>query len=251
MKNGIAIKDVSFGYTKELCILKNLSLQVMPGDFIGVVGANGSGKSTFACLLNGLIPHAIRGYLTGDITVDDSLTREQNVAFFARKVGLLFQNPDFSLFNLTVKDEIAFGLKNLNFNNIEARINDALAMVGLRDYATRDPQTLSLGEKQKVCLASILALDNDYIVLDEPVAMLDYKSSLEIYALLQKLNQIGKTIIVIEHDTDYLWRFARRIIAFANGEIIADNAVTTVFTDRKLLNQMGVKSPNVQATIST
>jgi len=249
MKNGIAIKDVNFSYAKERHVLKSLSLQITRGDFIGVIGANGSGKSTFAYLLNGLIPHAMRGNLTGDITIDGMLTREHNVAFFVKKVGLLFQNPDFSLFNFTVKDEIAFGLKNLNFNNIETRINDALTMVGLRDYATRDPQTLSLGEKQTVCLASVLALDNDYIILDEPVAMLDYQSSLEIYAILKKLNQMGKTIIVIEHDTDYLWRFAKRVIAFANGEIIADDAVTTVLTDKKLLGQLGVKSPNVQTAI--
>lgn len=240
----ITIKNVNFSYTKEQPVLRNLSLQITPGDFIGVIGANGSGKSTFAYLLNGLIPHAVHGYFTGEVTIDGIPTHKHNVAFFAKKVGLLFQNPDFSLFNLTVKNEIAFGLKNLHYDNIESRINNALAMVGLSDYAARDPQTLSLGEKQKVCLASILALDNDYIVLDEPIAMLDYKSSLEIYAILKKLNQTGKTIIVIEHDTDFLWRFAKRIIAFAHGELVADDTTTAIFANKKLLNQLEIKSPH-------
>ena len=251
MKNMITIKNVNFAYVKEQPILRNLSLQITPGEFIGIVGANGSGKSTFAYLLNGLIPHAMHGYFTGEVTIDGVATRTHNVAFFAKKVGLLFQNPDFSLFNLTVKAEIAFGLKNLHYDNIEARITNALAMVGLQNYASRDPQTLSLGEKQKVCLAGILALDNDYIVLDEPVAMLDYKSSLEIYSILKKLNQAGKTIIVIEHDTDFLWRFAQRVIAFAHGELIADDATIKIFANKKLLNQLEIKPPHEQSISST
>jgi len=240
----ITIKNVNFGYVKEHPVLCNLSLQITPGEFIGVVGANGSGKSTFAYLLNSLIPHAMHGYFSGEVTIDGISTREHNVAFFAKKVGLLFQNPDFSLFNLTVKDEIAFGLKNLHYDNIESRVSQALALVGLNDYAERDPQTLSLGEKQKVCLAGTLALDNDYIVLDEPIAMLDYKSSLEIYSILKKLNQAGKTIIVIEHDTDFLRRFAQRVIAFTNGKLSADDAATKVFANQTLLNQLEIKPPH-------
>lgn len=249
MTSGIQIKNVFFGYKKKQNVLHNLSLSIMRGSFTGIIGTNGSGKSTFAYLLNGLIPHAIRGYFTGEVIIDGTSTQTHNPAFFAKNVGLLFQNPDFSLFNLTVKDEIEFGLKNLHYDNIERRIFYALNLVGLKGYEKHNPQMLSLGEKQKVCLACILALDTDYIVLDEPIAMLDYQSSLVIYKILKKLNAAGKTIIVIEHDTDFLWNFANNIAAFSSGKIIANDTKEAVLTDKKLIQFLGVKSPNVQINL--
>lgn len=213
MNSGIVLSQVSFSYTKNQPVLKNINLQIKPGDFLTITGINGSGKSTLVYLLNGLIPHQIKGYFKGKVTVDSISTRDQPVSFFAAKVGLVFQNPDFSLFNLTVKDELAFGLKNLHQDNIDQKITHALDQVRMLQYLNRDPQSLSFGQKQKICLACALALNPDYLVLDEPTAMLDNPSALELYQILTNLNQQGKTIIVVEHHQEFIKKFSKRTFA--------------------------------------
>lgn len=247
MSTGITLQNVSFAYDKNQLVLKNISLGIKSGVFIGITGINGSGKSTFSYLLNGIIPHILKGRLNGDILIDGVSTKTQNVSFFAKKVGMVFQNPDFSLFNLTVREEIEFGLKNLHFSNQEKRVKNALSAVRMMNFIERDPQTLSLGEKEKVVLASVLALDTNYIVFDEPTAQLDYKSSLELYKILSLLNKKGKTIIVIEHDTDFLWQFAHEIVILDKGKIAARGPTKKVLTNKTTLNVLGIKIPNYDA----
>lgn len=221
---GIKLQSVYFSYQKTP-VLKNLSLIINPGDFLGITGTNGSGKSTLLYLLNGLIPHQISGKLSGEIFIDNISSR------------LVFQNPDFSLFNLTVKEEILFG-------NPQANVASALKKVGLSGYSDRDPQTLSFGQKQKICLAGALAVNPDYLLLDEPTAMLDYKSSLELYEILQKLNQQGKTIIVVEHDTDFLLKYARQVLILDSGKINSFGSPKKVFSNKSLLKNLGIKIPH-------
>jgi energy-coupling factor transport system ATP-binding protein len=239
----IILKDVTFSYTKSHPVLKNINIQINAGTFLGIIGANGSGKSTFLHLLNGLIPHLITGNLTGEVLVNGISTREKNSSFFAHCVGMLFQNPDFSLFNLTVQDEIEFGLKNLKIDFDDEKIIQALEQVNLFNFEKRDPQSLSLGEKQKVCLAAVLAVNPDFFVLDEPIAMLDYQSSSEIYNIFCKLNQLGKTIIAVEHDTDFLWQYAKEILVFDKGKVIAYGDKKEILADKKLLSSLGMKIP--------
>jgi energy-coupling factor transporter ATP-binding protein EcfA2 len=221
--------------------LKDISLQIPKGTFLGISGVNGSGKTTLSLLLNGLIPHEIQGKLNGDIVIDGVNTRKRPVSYFAGKVGMLFQNPDFMLFNLTVFDEIAFGLKQ---KKLDQKILQVLEMVNLSGFEKRDPQTLSLGEKQKICLAGVLARNTEYIVLDEPVAMLDYKGAVNLYKLLKKLNEeYGKTIIVIEHDTDFLKAFAGQAIILDQGKIIIEGNTRSVFSQEKKIKELGIKIP--------
>jgi energy-coupling factor transport system ATP-binding protein len=245
MKDGISIQNVSFAYTKNDPVLKNISFEIKPGIFLGITGVNGSGKSTFSYLLNGLIPHLIKGKLTGNVSINGISTKSESVAFFAKKVGMVFQNPDFSIFNLTVREEIEFGLKNLKLDNRQARVKKALKAVNMTDYIDRDPQTLSLGEKEKVSLAAILALETDYIVLDEPTAQLDYKSSIELYKILSSLNKQGKTIITIEHDTDFLSEFASQIMILDKGKIEASGQTRKVLSDKNMLSKLGIKIPKI------
>jgi energy-coupling factor transport system ATP-binding protein len=247
MNTGIVLENVSFCYTSKNQQLEALSLHIPQGSFFGISGVNGSGKTTLSLLFNGLIPNEISGKLTGNVIVDGTNTKTKPVSFFAQKVGMLFQNPDFMLFNLTVAEEIAFGLKNsnnVNAKNYAQKITNALKMVGLEGYEQRDPQTLSLGEKQKVCLASVLALDTNYIVLDEPVAMLDYKGAVNLYKTLDVLNKnYGKTIIVIEHDTDFLHAHAHKTIILDKGKIILEGKTKEVFAQTKKLQELGIKIP--------
>lgn len=246
MTSGIHFKKVSFQFNQEYEVLKNISLTIRAGTFVGIIGTNGSGKSTLTYLCNGLIPHVIKGKLRGDVLIDNINTKDKKVAFFANKIGMLFQNPDFSLFNLTVKEEIEFGLKNLKLSHRTERVSKALEIVGMSNYESRNPQTLSLGEKQKICLASVLALDTEYLILDEPIAMLDYQSSIEIYTILSKLHQSGKTIIVIEHDTEFLWRFAEEIIILEKGQLLAHDHKNKILTDAKLLTNLRLKPVNYE-----
>jgi len=244
MTNGISLKQVSVSYAKNITQLKDITLHIKNGTFLGITGVNGSGKTTLLQLLNGLIPHEIQAKLAGNVFIDNINTRRKPVSFFARKIGMLFQNPDFMLFNLTVAEEISFGLKNLNLTNQPERIKKALNDVGLSGYEERDPQTLSLGQKQKVALACVLAMDTPYIVLDEPVAMLDYKGAVNLYQTLADLNKnAGKTIIVVEHDTDFLFAYAKEVAVIDKGEIIMHGATREVFAKRAELKQMGIKNP--------
>jgi len=176
--------------------------------------------------------------------VEGVSTTQKNVSYFAQKVGMVFQNPDLSLFNLTVSEEIEFGLKNFDMSNIEERKKEALVQVGLSGFENRDPQTLSFGEKQKICLACVLALDTEYLVLDEPTAMLDYKNSLELYKLLEKLNKRGKTIITIDHDTDFLWRYCDRTLILDKGEVKLLGTTQKILKEEKVLKTLGIKVPN-------
>jgi energy-coupling factor transporter ATP-binding protein EcfA2 len=244
MDKGIVIDAVSFHYPNKPEALTNISLSVSPGTFLGITGVNGSGKSTITYLLNGLIPHAIAGVLTGTVTVGGVSTRKKSVAYFARSIGMVFQNPDFSLFNLTVAEEVAFGLKNLKQPVDQKHIRTILTRVGLEGFENRDPQSLSFGEKQKVCLASVLALDVSYIVLDEPTAMLDYASSIGLYELLKELCGEGKTIITVEHDTDFLWDYTDKMIVLDRGRIKADGKTSEVLGKTKLLTSLGIKRPH-------
>lgn len=242
-KKGIDIDSVSFSYRKGKQQLAKITAKISQGSFCGVTGKNGSGKSTFTLLLNGLIPQQIKGDFRGNVYVDGVDTRSKPVAHFAKSVGMVFQNPDFMLFNLTVKEELEFGLHNLHLDKINKRISNALEMVGMAEYEKSDPQTLSLGQKQKICLACVLAQDPEYIVLDEPTAMLDYTSSLHLYKILHRLNKEGKTIVIVEHDTDFLLQYASHMIILDSGKISLQGKAQAVFSKTIILRQSGVKIP--------
>jgi energy-coupling factor transporter ATP-binding protein EcfA2 len=244
MNNGIVLTHVSFGYTESPDVLSDISLTIKKGAFLGITGVNGSGKSTLMQLFNGLIPHSTQGVLTGDVFVDGISTKKKGVSYFAKHVGMVFQNPDYSLFNLTVEEEIAFGLKNLQQTFSSTDIDAVLDQVGLSGFASRNPQTLSFGEKQKVCLASVLALNVSYVILDEPTATLDYKSSVALYDLLKKLHHEGKTIITIEHDTDFLWDYTDQMVILDSGKIQSYGATKKVLSQTSLLTTLGIKRPH-------
>lgn len=242
MDKGIVFKNVSVSYGDEQ-ILKGINLAIPSGSFFGITGVNGSGKTTLTYLVNGLIPHESDARLEGRVTVDGVSTYDKPVAYFANKVGMVFQNPDFMLFNLTVEEEIAFGLKNSSPKQVEKRIEESLAAVGLTGFRSRDPQTLSLGQKQKVCLACVLARDPSYIILDEPTAMLDHKSSLKLFSILKELNSKGKTIVVVEHDTDFILKYMNLMAVIDQGKILLEGKPDEVFSNEKELRKIGIRIP--------
>jgi energy-coupling factor transport system ATP-binding protein len=240
---GILIEKLNFSYPNKIA-LKNISFNVDDGEFIGLAGSTGCGKTTLALCLNGLIPNSIKGKFSGKVLIDGLDTRKNKVSELAKKVGLVFQNPDWQIFNLTVEDEVAFGLKNLGFDRIKKRVKDALKIVGLNELEKRDPQTLSQGQKQKLCVASVISTDPDLIILDEPTSQLDYKNTVNIHEILNKLNEKGKTIFIIEHDTDFLAEYADRVFIMNDGEIVKKEKTDEVFSRVRFLKKLGIKIPS-------
>lgn len=238
----IKLERVNFSYPDKK-VLKNINLDIKSGEFVGLTGPTGCGKTTLAYCLNGLIPNSIRGNFSGNVIIDGMNTKEHKVPEIAREVGLVFQDPDWQIFSLTVKDEIEFGIKNLGLTNSKKRIENALRLVGLEGYENIEPHRLSQGQKQKLCIASVIATDPEIIVLDEPTSQLDYKNTKNIHEILKKLNENNKTIILIEHDTDFLAEYCSRILIMNDGKIVKDGPVDKVFSQVNLLNKLGIKIP--------
>ena len=244
-EKGISFQDVSFQYTKTRKELQSINTTISKGAFCGITGTNGSGKTTFTYLCNGLIPHAIDGTFSGNVYIDGENTRKKSLSFFSKKVGMVFQNPDFMIFNLTVREEIAFGMRNIGLTDIEKRTQRALYDVSLEGFEERDPHALSFGQKQKLCLACVLAMDTEYIVLDEPTSMLDYKNSLLLFSILSRLHKKGKTIIVVEHDTDFLLKNATQLLVLDKGTLVMEGKPKTLFSKHKKLTELGIKIPHI------
>lgn len=240
----INAEGVSFSYPGRK-VLRNVSFRIKHGDFVGITGSTGSGKTTLAYCFNGLIPHSIRGKFSGTVTVDGKDTRKSKVSKMATKVGFVFQDPEWQIFSLSVNDEVAFGLKNLRMDRIDTRVKEALHMVGLEGRDETLPYNLSQGQKQKLCIASVIAMEPEIIVLDEPTSQLDYRSTMNIYGILKELNRKGKTIIVIEHNTDMIAKYANSVMVLDDGKLVKNGEPKKVLCDKRLMNRLGIKVPEV------
>ncbi len=240
----IVLDNCFYSYSNSLeeKVLSGVSLRVEAGSFISVIGPNGSGKSTLAKLLNGLyIPSS------GIVEVDGLSTREKkNIPQIRRKVALLFQNPDNQIVGDTVEEDTAFGPENLGLDRdeITKRVEDSLSKVGLLEKRKMSPNTLSGGEKARLGLAGVLALEPEVLVLDEATAMLDPKGRREVMEILQELwkNQ-GKTIILITHHPEETI-YGERIIVLDKGEIKLDGSVEEVYRNSGKLKKLGLELPS-------
>ncbi len=237
----IVFDSVSFRYDSENTVLDSINLEIKENDFLAILGKNGSGKTSLTYCINGLIPHAIPGKLTGNIYIDGKNTKKISIGEISKKVGTVFQDPDLVIFNLTVYEEIAFGVYNLKLDKPEERIKKALKTVGLAGFEKRDPQSLSGGQKQLLCIACVLAMGTDYIILDEPIASLDYFNAQLIYKVLASLHQQGKTIIVIEHDTNMVWVNSTRTIIIDNNQIVENGLTKQVLKNNEKIISLGIR----------
>ena len=240
----VVLDNCSYSYSNnhEEKVLSGVSFRVDAGSFISVIGPNGSGKSTLAKLLNGLyIP------TSGTVEVDGLSTREKkNIPQIRRKVALLFQNPDNQIVGDTVEDDTAFGPENLGLDRdeITKRVEDSLSKVGLLEKRKMSPNTLSGGEKARLGIAGVLALEPEVLVLDEATAMLDPKGRREVMEILHELwkNQ-GKTIILITHHPEETI-YGERIIVLDKGEIKLDGSVEEVYRNSGKLKKLGLELPS-------
>ena len=219
MAAAVRLERVCYRYPGGGWALQDLELGIDAGEYAVVFGANGSGKSSFAYLLNGLIPHFFGGSLQGLVQVDGLSTRDHAPADLFHQVGLVLQNPDAQLFSSTVTDELAFGLESLGrpAPQIEERIRATAAALGIENLLERSPETLSGGEQRLAAIASALVMDPPLLVLDEPFANLDWAFARRVRSLLTDLHRRGKTVIVIEHRTGDFLQDATRLAVFDNG----------------------------------
>jgi energy-coupling factor transport system ATP-binding protein len=218
----LRLDHVGYRYSGSEPALRDLELCFDAGEYAVVFGANGSGKSSFAYLLNGLIPHFFGGALQGEVRVDGLSTREHTTADLFPGVGLVLQNPDAQLFSSTVEDELAFGLESLGLAGpeIDERITATAAALGIEHLLGRSPDALSGGEQRLSAIASVLVMDPPLLVLDEPFADLDWTFTVKVRSLLREWHRRGKTVIVIEHRTGDFLLDATRLAVFENGRCV-------------------------------
>ncbi len=237
----IKLNNVSFKYNNnEPYALNNVSFTVNDNEWVSVLGHNGSGKSTIAKLLIGLVEPT-----NGEIIYDDVVLREDTVNSIRKRVGIVFQNPDNQFVGYNVKYDIAFGLENHLVPRLEMLdlIKEYTTKVGMENELDREPQTLSGGQKQRVAIAGILALNCDIIILDEATSMLDPEGVEEITKLIVELKEkYNKTIICITHDLA-LANKSDRLIVLKDGEIIKEGIPSEVFQDRELLLSSNLDMP--------
>ena len=245
----IKVKNVSFSYfpknPKVHKALDNVSLEIKTGSFTGIVGHTGSGKSTLCQMFNALLVPT-EGEIDIDGTVVSSKTKIKNVRNLRKHVGVVFQFPEYQLFDETIEKDVAFGLKNFGMKEPEAIgiARKTLLDLGLDEsYFARSPFDLSGGEKRKVALAGILSLDSDILVLDEPTAGLDPKSAREVMLLIEKLHNNGKTIVVITHDMELLFRFCDHAIVLKEGKVAYDGSPDDLFLENG--EELSIETPQV------
>ena len=243
-KEILQLKDVSFSYAgKREKAVDGTSLVFREGEFVGIIGPVGSGKSTLLYCCNGLVPKEIRGKFSGKVLLGGKDVAKMGFPEISRAASMVFQDPNDQIFNITVEEEVAFGLLNRGMPREEAlaAARDAVARVGLLEKLHDDPSELSSGQKQKVAIACALAADSRVILLDEPVSSLDWRSSQEVYAMLSELVREGRTVIATEQDTCLLSRHASRIIVIDGGKVAADGGVEVLST--RLIEKLGLRPP--------
>lgn len=233
----IGIQNLTYSYpsaTKPS--IKDVSVKINKGDFVILTGPSGCGKTTLCRCFNGLVPHFYNGTLDGEITVAGLNVAEQKIPELARHVGLVFQNPENQLFALSVEKDVAFGLENFGMprKEMRERVDWALEMAGISELSERPPHELSGGQQQRVAIASVLAMQPEIMVLDEPTSFLDPLGAEQIFEVLYDLNKkLGITIILVEHRLDLAAKYANHVIVMNEGSIALTGTPKEIFTSEK------------------
>lgn len=243
----ISLERVSFTYPSGHTALRNIDLKVEGGDFVAIMGENGAGKTTLAKHLNGLLKPTL-----GRVLVDGEDTRRVSVAHLSRKVGVVFQNPDHLLFSETVKDEVAFALKNFGFSPgiVERQVGRTLEALGLSEYSETSPFLLSGGERKRVVLAAILAWEPDYLVLDEPTIGQDYQQKERLRNFILQLYSQGKAVVMITHDVEFVAESNPKVILLSKGGIVAQGDADRVLSRDDLVEKASLVKPQMARLFS-
>lgn len=235
------------GMPFEKIALEDINIEIQTGEFVGIIGHTGSGKSTLIQMFNGLLKPT-----RGDVFVNDQNIHgdKANKKEIRQKVGLVFQYPEYQLFEMTVKEDVAFGPKNLGLTEeeVKARVKYALDAVGLDEsYYEKSPFELSGGQKRRVAIAGVLAMKPETLILDEPTAGLDPKGRNELFEQLQKMHrELGLTIILISHSMEDVARYVEKLFVLYKGKIAYQGTPREVFANGKKLEEIGLAMPQIR-----
>ncbi len=239
----IRLEHVSFGYEQSGPTVKDVSFHIRKGEFAAILGANGAGKTTTVKLIDGLIrPTSGRVYINGADTATSRVSER------ARHVGFLFQNPDRQICQNTVREELAFGLRTvkgeLGTEAIGARVAEVLEQFGFT--GEEEPFSLSRGERQRIALASLIAVRPEILILDEPTTGLDYRECTQIMDLIASMNVAEQTtVVMVCHDMEVVQSYVSRALVMAGGYLLADGPVRTIFRDRDLMEKASLLPPQI------
>jgi len=238
----IDLTGLHFAYPSGVVALQGITLQIAPGERVAIVGQNGSGKTTLARHLNGLLKPT-----RGTVQIGDWTTADYSVARLARRVGYVFQNPDEQLCKRTVRDEVAFGAITLGFasERVARQVDGALARLKLEPFAAVNPHDLSSAWRRRVAIASVMAMDTPVIVLDEPTTGQDQRFQALLADLLTEWQEMGKTVITISHDMDFVAEQFERVIVMGQGQVLLDGPPPAVFKETAILATTFLQPPQL------
>lgn len=241
----IQIRNLNFQYLSGKSVLKNIDLEIKEGETLSIIGKNGAGKSSLVRLLAGLVKPT-----SGTILIDEINVQERKKAKEIRKkIGIVFQNPENQILFPKVQDDLEFALKNLDLPNRETRIREALQKVGMENYSNEDTYELSLGQKQRINIASALAVNPKYLILDEPTTMIDSNGKDKIYEIVRNLKKEGHTIIYVTNNMSEIL-LADRILILENGNIKTIFSKEEIFEKMDFLKQSQIKVPEIVQIIA-
>lgn len=252
----ISFQHVTYYYPEtEIAVLKDVTLSVDKGEFVGVVGPTGAGKTTLCLAMSGLIPSVVGGRLEGNVEVGGLNTKEVGIGGLMASAGvgkslvaMTFQDPESQIVGMTVEEDLAFGLENagLDSEEIERRIDEALDAVRMREYRRAFSYGLSGGQKQRVAIAVALAMKPEILILDEPTSELDPIGRQEIFSVIRRLKEESSlTVIIVEHEIEELVKYADKVLVLAEGQVQIVDTPERVFSGGALLTRVGVRAPEV------
>lgn len=238
----LEVKDLSFGYQKGQPTLKHVSFSIGKGEMVSIVGRNGAGKSTLAKLICGFeTPDS------GDILLNGKSLADENIRHRAKHIGYVMQNPNQMISKTMIFDEVALGLQRSGLSEAEIRekVEKTLKVCGLYPFRNWPVSALSFGQKKRVTIASVLVLDPELILLDEPTAGQDFHHYTDIMEFLRGLNAQGVTVVMITHDMHLMLKYTPRALAFCDGQLIADRTAAGVLCDPELVEQAALKETSL------
>jgi cobalt/nickel transport system ATP-binding protein len=240
----LEVQNIKYSYNKDYQALKGVSLKVEKGEMVALLGKNGAGKSTLFLHLNGIYkPDEGQVFIEGEELKYD----KKSLLKFRQKVGIVFQNPDDQIFAPTVEEDVAFGPLNLDLpmEEVQKRVTESLARVGMSGYEKKAPHHLSGGQKKRVAIAGILAMRPKIMVLDEPTAGLDPQGVTDLSKLLKELNDEGITIIISTHEVNLVPNYAQRVFVLVDGLLIAEGTPKEIFAQPEILEKANLEVPIV------
>ena len=244
----IEVKDLHHRYRNGFHALRGVSVTIERGEFVAIIGQNGSGKTTFVKHLNSLLRAT-----TGTVCVNGLDVSQHVVSEMARTVGYCFQNPDHQIFCESVYKEVAYGPQNLHLNQAEVdqRVEEALGAVGMLHCKNSMPRELSKGQRQRLAVAAVLSMRPEILIIDEPTTGQDYRDGIETLNLVQRLHRSGHTVLIITHDMLLVARFAKRVLVLRDGQILLDGTPREVFGQPDVLYSTSLAPPPITSLAQT